>query len=302
VDGLCRHQGVTVRVAVRVPPLVAEIVTDLEKATVRVVTVKVALVLPAATVTLEGTVATDVKLLESVTTAPPAGAGPLRVTVPVDGAGPLTVVGFRVIELSVGAVIVKVAVRATPRVPVIVTEVLVATALVVTVNVAVVALAATVTLACTCAAPVLLLDRVTTAPPAGAGPFNVTVPVDEVLPITAVGLRLTELAVAAVTVKVAVRATPRVTVMVTVLFVPTALVVAMKVAVVALAATVTLAGTCAAAVLLLESVTTAPPAGAGPFNVTVPVEEVPPITEVGLRLTELAVAAVTVMLAVRMAP
>ena len=46
-----------------------------------------------------------------------------------------------------------------------VTEVLVATGLVVTVKVAVVALAATVTLAGTCAAAVLLLDRVTTAPP-----------------------------------------------------------------------------------------------------------------------------------------
>ena len=47
-------------------------------------------------------------------------------------------------------------------------EAFVATGLVVTVKVAVVALAATVTLAGTCAAAVLLLDRVTTAP-AGRG-------------------------------------------------------------------------------------------------------------------------------------
>jgi hypothetical protein len=53
---------------------------------------------------------------------------------------------------------------------------------------------------------------------------------------------------------------------------------------------------------LLESVTTAPPLGAGPFKVTVPVEEVPPITEVGLRVTELSVAAETVKVAVLVAP
>ena len=63
----------------------------------------------------------------------------------------------------------------------------------------------------------------------------------------------------------------------------TAAVVIVKVAVVAPAATVTLAGNCAAAVLLLVRVTTAPLDRAGPFKVTVPVDEVPPITEDGLR-------------------
>ena len=66
----------------------------------------------------------------------------------------------------------------------------------------------------------------------------------------------------------------------------TGLVVTVKVAVVALAATVTLAGTCAAAVLLLKRFTTAPAAGAGPLIVTVPVAEVPPTTDDGLRVTE----------------
>jgi hypothetical protein len=89
-----------------------------------------------------------------------------------------------------------------------VTETLLATGLVVMVNVAVVAPAATVTLAGSCAAAVLLLDRVTTAPVAGAGPVNVTVPVDEVPPITVLGLKLTEVNVAAVTVRVAVLVTP----------------------------------------------------------------------------------------------
>ena len=47
------------------------------------------------------------------------------------------------------------------------------------------------------------------------------------------------------------------------------------------AATVTLAATVAAAVLLLVSVTTAPPVGAAAFSVTVPVDPVPPVTLVG---------------------
>jgi hypothetical protein len=102
--------GVTVRIAVKVPPFVAEMVTELEVVTFLVVTVKVALVLPAATLTLAGTVAAEVRLLERVTTAPTDGAGPVRVTVPVDGAGPLTVVGFKLRALIVGALTVNTAV------------------------------------------------------------------------------------------------------------------------------------------------------------------------------------------------
>ena len=78
------------------------------------------------------------------------------------------------------------------------------------------------------------------------------------------------------------------------MFTETERVVTVNVADVAFAATVTLAGTCAAAVLLLDNVTTAPPAGAGPFSVTVPVEVAPAGTEVGFRVTELRTAAVTV--------
>lgn len=76
--------------------------------------------------------------------------------------------------------------------------------------------------------------------------------------------------------------------------------VAVKVAVVAFAGTVTLAGTCAAAVLLLERVTTAPPVGAALLKVTVPVEEVPPTTDEGLIVTELTTFASTVRPAVRL--
>src|SRR5271169_1115172 len=58
-----------------------------------------------------------------------------------------------------------------------------------------------------------------------------------------------------------------------------------KVALIALAGTVTLAGTVATAVLPLEKITTAPPAGAGALSVTVPVEELPPTTMAGFKLT-----------------
>src|SRR2546429_2323603 len=59
-------------------------VTAVDAVTTLVLTVKVALVAPAGTVTLEGTVTAAVLLLESATCAPPAGAAPLNVTVPVE--------------------------------------------------------------------------------------------------------------------------------------------------------------------------------------------------------------------------
>ena len=58
-----------------------------------VLTGKVALVAPAGTVTLDGTVATAGLLLESPTTAPPAGAGLAKRTVPVAELPPCTQVG-----------------------------------------------------------------------------------------------------------------------------------------------------------------------------------------------------------------
>ena len=67
-----------------------------------VLTVKFALVLPADTVTLDGTVATDVLLLLRLTDAPPEGAADVRVTVPVELLPPVTLVGFSVNEESVG--------------------------------------------------------------------------------------------------------------------------------------------------------------------------------------------------------
>src|SRR5437762_3469446 len=71
--------------------------------TVVVATLNVAVVAPAATVTEAGTVAA-VLLLASITTAPPAGAAALSVTVPVLFAPPVTVAGFSVIEASTGTI------------------------------------------------------------------------------------------------------------------------------------------------------------------------------------------------------
>jgi hypothetical protein len=106
------------RVAVRVVPLYdAEMLTDVVMRTIDVFTVKVALVAPAGTVTRDGTEAKFELLLERETTAPPLGAGPLRVTVPIDDCTPpTTLVGLSLSEDRVtgGAVTVSDAVRLAP--------------------------------------------------------------------------------------------------------------------------------------------------------------------------------------------
>ena len=73
--------------------------------------------------------------------------------------------------------------------------------------------------------------------------------------------------------------------------------VTVKVAVVAPAATVTLAGT-VAAVLLLDKVTVSPPVGAVLPKVTLPVDDVPPVTEVGFSVTDETTGGFTVNVAV----
>jgi hypothetical protein len=110
-----------VRVAVRVVPLYeAEMFELVERSTRDVFTVKLALVAPAGIVTLLGTLAAPPLLLDKKITAPPAGAGALNVTVPVDDCNPPTTLdGFSVSEESVAGgggcgITVSVADRLTP--------------------------------------------------------------------------------------------------------------------------------------------------------------------------------------------
>jgi hypothetical protein len=146
-------------------------------------------VAPADTVTLAGTVAVEELSLDNDTTAPPEGAGPFSVTVPVEGLPPTTLDGFKERDDSEGGLTVRVEILViTPYRAEIVTAVEPGTAFVVIGNVALVAPAATVTLAGTVAADVLSLPSDTIAPPPGAGFVSVTVPVEGLPPTTLDGL------------------------------------------------------------------------------------------------------------------
>jgi len=244
-----------------------------------------------------------VLLLCKVTATPPVGAAPFSVTVPVELLPPTTDVGVLVNVDNVGAFTDNVVVRVTPNVPETVTEVFTATGVVLIVKVADRAPAAIVTLAGTCAADVLLLLNVTAAPPVGAAPLSVTVPVELLPPTTEVGDRVTEDKAAAVTVSVAFVLVPRVAVTTEVVVEATPNVVTVKVADVLPAETVTLAGTLAAAVLLLVRLTETPPVGAAAFSRTVPVELLPPTTLVGFSDTDdTLIAGFTVSVAFALPP
>ena len=134
-------------------------------------------------------------------------------------------------------------------------------------------------------------------PALGAALLMVTVPVEDVPPITEVGLRVTDETVGAVMAKLQVLEDPlRVAVITEVTFVATGTVVTVNVAVVAPAGTVTVAGGVAADWLLLKAMGR-PAAGAALLIVTVPVEETPPTTVLGLIKTEESVGAVIVSVA-----
>src|SRR5215211_2084202 len=187
-----------------------------------------------------------------------------------------------------GGFTVRVAARVTPpALAVIVTGVDAVTALVAIANVALVAPCATDTPAGTVAAAVLLLDRDTAKPPAGAADVSVTLACDEAPPVTLAGFTATDESDAGadggVTVSVALRAVPpNAPLIVRDVDAVTDAVLTVNVALKAPAGTVTLAGTVAALVLLLDSVTTAPPEGAALVRLAVPSEVLPPTTLAGL--------------------
>jgi hypothetical protein len=152
-----------------------------------VVTGKVALGAPAGMVTLAGNVAADSIPLESVTSVPPAGARPLRATVPVEGFPPATVLGLSDTETIKVGLTERTAVRVErPLVAVIVAVANVVAPTVVIMNVAVVAPSVTVTVAGTLTSALEEL-RDSGYPPVGAGPLSVTVPMDVFPPGTLVG-------------------------------------------------------------------------------------------------------------------
>jgi len=137
-----------------------------------------------------------------------------------------------------------------------------------------------VTVVGTTARRVLLLASSTIAFPVGAAARNVTVPVDGLPSETLLGFKVTE-ETALETTRNSVSLTvvpPDDALMTTGVVDVTVAVLAVKVALVCPAGTVTLAGTVTRAVLALDSVTTVPPLGAGALKNTVPVVGLPPGT------------------------
>ena len=138
-----------------------------------------------------------------------------------------------------------------------------------------------------------MLIIVTDRPPAGAGPVRLTVPTEDEPPAIMEGVSVTDeriTGIAGFTVMVVDLFTPeKLAVMLPAVGEATASELIVKFAAVRFAGTVTDDGTVAAG-LALERLTKAPPAGAGPVSVTVPVAGCPPVTAAGFTLNELSVA------------
>ncbi len=168
------------------PPYVPLMVLTIVPPTALVAIVNGAFTDPAGTVTLAGTVAASV--LDSDTTAPPAGAAPVKATVPVTRFPPTTLGALSAID-AIATELVTVSVGDC-RLPPLTVAVIVAVpgASAVTMNVALEEPAAIVTGVCTFATEGLLLDSETVAPVGGADAVRLTVPSSRVPAATLVAL------------------------------------------------------------------------------------------------------------------
>jgi hypothetical protein len=197
------YQGVIVNVPDHEDdPSVAVIVAEVSLETFVVVTLNVAEVFPPRTVTGPETIAEPLLLVIWIV-IPSAGAAEPSFTVPVEVLPPTRLAGSSVNDSSTGGSIIKLALWVDPlKVAMILAVVTAATAIVVMSKFTVDFPAGTVTEASTDAAELELL-RFTTAPPTGASPTSVIVPIAFVRPVTSVGLTVTDPRLVAVTVRVA---------------------------------------------------------------------------------------------------
>src|ERR1700693_1281703 len=285
------------------PPSVAVIVTLCTIVTASVVTTKVAVEFPAATITV-GAICTDVSELISVTVVGfPPGAAAESVTVAGVFCPPTMVfcpptmrlAGSVTLSSVGGGTTVSVAIRCDALSVAVIVAVAGGSAGLVAPNVVLIAPAGRTTFALGWKLTEgSLLESATVVPPGCAGPESVTVPMEDAPSATVAGFRVSALTVSAdaatiVSVPVCVLV-PSVAVMVTICVVVTAVVVIRKVAKVLPAGTMTLGGT-VAAVLLLDSATGIPPCGAVAETVIVPLVCNPPVVVEGNRLMDETVSA-----------
>jgi hypothetical protein len=162
----------------------------------------------------------------------------------------------------------------------------------VAVKLALVAFAGTSTLAGIDTRALLLLERLTVNPAAGAAAVSVTLQLSVPAPVTDGMLQLIALSAEDTALSATAKVfdtVPALAVSVAVWADATAVMVAVKLALVALAATRTVAGR-ETAVLLLDKFTESPPDGAADVSVTLQVSEPAPVIDALLQLIPLSVA------------
>jgi hypothetical protein len=252
----------------------------------------------AATVTLAGTVRLAL-LLVKVTTAPPVGAGPLRVRLQALVPGPVKEDGAHVRVLTVTGAFRVIAALALPPLAVAVTVPVQSLAIVPAVaeKVAVEAPAATVIEAGAVSAA-LFEEMAKKTPPAGAAPLKMTVQVLLAPEFKDVGAQTSAVTfTAGARLREAVLELPfNAAVTTAVRGVATVPAVAVNAAVVAAAATVTPAGTVRLALLLVRA-TTAPPVGAGPLKLRLHALVPGPVKEDGAHVRVLTVTGAFMVIA-----